>query len=42
MSGRPALAIWIAFGLHIFLIVISVVAIGLNSLDLPAGYTQVR
>lgn len=31
--------IWIAFGLHIFLIVISVVAVGLNSLDLPAGYT---
>lgn len=31
-------SIWFAFGLHIFLIVISVVAVGLNSLDLPAGY----
>lgn len=32
-------SIWFTFGLHIFLIVISVVAVGLNSLDLPAGYT---
>ncbi|WP_300749853.1 hypothetical protein [Janthinobacterium sp.] len=31
--------IWLAFGLHLFLIVISVVAVGLNSLNLPAGYT---
>ncbi|MBB5610643.1 MULTISPECIES: hypothetical protein [unclassified Janthinobacterium] len=35
-------SIWIAFGLHIFLIVISVVAVGLNSLDLPAGYRPVH
>jgi hypothetical protein len=31
--------IWIAFGLHIFLIVVSIIVVGLNSLDLPAGYT---
>lgn len=30
--------IWTAFGLHILLIVVSVVMVGINSLDLPTGY----
>lgn len=30
--------IWTAFGLHIFLIVVAVFVVGLNSLDLPPGY----
>jgi len=30
--------IWIAFGLHILLIVVSVFVVGLNSLELPTGY----
>ena len=31
--------IWIAFGLHITLILVAVIVVGLNSLDLPSGYT---
>lgn len=30
--------IWTAVGLHILLIVVSVIMVGLNSLDLPVGY----
>ena len=30
--------IWVAFGLHILLIVVSVFIVGLNSLDLPTGH----
>ncbi|MET0266699.1 MAG: hypothetical protein ABW202_13905 [Duganella sp.] len=30
--------IWIAFSLHLLLIVVAVLVVGLNSLDLPTGY----
>ena len=33
-------SIWLAFGLHMFWIVISIIMVGLNSLDLPTGHTS--